>query len=322
MLVPPMLSRNYRSFGLFLTPGFPLLPFSAAIEAMRAANRWSSCGKAFDFKVITKDGGSVKTSAGVEVVADTSLQGCDRVDTLLVVAGSGGETYDDSRLVTWMRHAVRRGKSIGGVSLGSYILARAGLLDDHRCTVHWENLDGFRARFPNLNVTDDVFEIDRTRLTCSGGTAVLDLMLAIITRDHGRELAIKVADQFIHERIRDHRDRQRMALRARLGASNAALLAAVEMMEQNLEEPLSSDEIAVRVGVTKRQLERLFHSYLKTTPKRFYIDLRLERAQKLLLQTSMSVLEVAIATGYVSASHFAKSYHDHFGNTPSAERCQ
>jgi transcriptional regulator GlxA family with amidase domain len=214
----------------------------------------------------------------------------------------------------------RRGLDIGAMCTGSHILARAGLLDGHRCTIHWENLASFVEDFPDVEVTAELFEIDRHRFTCSGGTAAIDLMLNVISRQHGHELAAAVADQLMHERIRDEHDHQRMSLPARLGVRHPKLLSVIELMEQNLEEPMSRAELAGRAGLSTRQLERLFRKYLSRSPARYYLELRLHKARLLLLQTNMSVIDVALACGFVSASHFSKCYRDFFGRTPRKER--
>jgi transcriptional regulator GlxA family with amidase domain len=196
------------------------------------------------------------------------------------------------------------------------------LLDGFRCTVHWENLDAFREDFPDLDVTGELFEIDGPRLTCSGGTASLDMMLSLIAQSHGRDLAAQVAEQFIHERIRDTHDHQRMSLQGRLGISHPKLLQVITMMEAHLEEPLARAELARRAGLSTRQLERLFRRYLGRTPTRYYLELRLHRARALLTQTAMSILNVALACGFVSASHFSKCYREFFHKMPREERQQ
>jgi transcriptional regulator GlxA family with amidase domain len=214
----------------------------------------------------------------------------------------------------------RKGVDIGALCTGSYILARAGLLNGYRCTIHWENLPSFVEDFPEIEVTSELFEIDRNRLTCAGGTAAIDMMLNIIAMQHGHELAASVADQFMHERIRDRHDRQRMSLQVRLGVRHPKLLTVIKAMEQNLEEPLSRGALASNARLSTRQLERLFRRYLRRSPARYYLELRLNKARLLLLQTNMSVIDVALACGFVSASHFSKCYRDFFGHTPRKER--
>ncbi len=215
---------------------------------------------------------------------------------------------------------IRRGADLGAICTASHILARAGLLDHSRCTIHWENLPSFCEDFPEIEVTTELFEIDRNRFTCSGGTAAIDLMLNMIGRQYGHELAAQVADQFMHERIRDQHDRQRMSLPARLGVRHPKLLSVISLMEENLEEPMGRGQLARGAGLSTRQLERLFRKYLNRSPARYYLELRLNKARLLLLQTNMSVIDVALACGFVSASHFSKCYRDFYGRTPRRER--
>jgi len=311
--------ETVHTYGFFLVPDFALLPFASAVEALRATNRLSG-RRLYDWRLISKDGAPVASSSGVEARAEASIGDAGRLTDLIVVAGIGGELYRDREVFAWLRGLARGGCRIGALSLGSYVLARCGLLDGYRCTVHWENLAAFREEFPDLDVTDEVYEIDRNRFTGSGGTAALDLMLSLIGAEQGRDLAVRVAESFIHERIRDNRDQQRMALRARLGITHPKLLDAIALMEANQETVLSRAELAERIGFSVRQLERLFHGHLGRTPTRFYLDLRLERARRLLVQTPMPVLGVALACGFVSASHFTKSYREFFGHTPTEER--
>jgi transcriptional regulator GlxA family with amidase domain len=205
---------------------------------------------------------------------------------------------------------------------GSYLLARAGLLDGYRCTIHWENMASMREEFPGIIVSQELFEIDRDRYTCSGGTAPLDMMLNIISRHHGAQLAVAISEEFICERIRGRNDRQRIPLRLHLGTSQPKLMEAVALMEANLEEPMSLDELAQHVGLSRRQLERLFQKHLSCVPTRYYLELRLAKARQLLLQTSMSIVDVAFASGFVSAPHFSKCYRDFYGIPPRDERRQ
>lgn len=313
-------SREPRTVGFFLVPDFALLPFASATEPLRGAN-WISGEDLYDWLLISKDGQPVSTSNGIEVVPHYSMTNVRRLQDVVVVAGGHqAHRYLDKAVFGWLRRLARMGCRMGGIGLGSYILARAGLLDGYRCTVHWEYLNSFVEEFPHLQVTNEVYEIDRERFTCSGGTGALDVMLRLIAEAHGYALANSVAEDFIHERIRDDHDEQRMALRMRLGISHPKLIEAVEIMERTPEQPLPRSELAQRVGLTTRQLERLFRRYLGRTPTRYYLELRLKRARMLLTQTSMSVLDVGLACGFVSASHFAKAYRDRFQRTPREER--
>lgn len=311
--------RLPQRIAIFLVPKFSMMDFACIIEAMRSANRMSG-RLLYSWHILSKDGTAVGASNGVPVQPEAALTQGDRYDVLIAAAGIDGHLYDDREVFALLRRLARRGMDIGAVNLGSYLLARAGLLDGYRCTVHWENLSGFAEAFPHLEATSEIFEIDRDRFTCSGGMAAFDLMLHAIAGQHGFALASAVSDQFIHERIRDKRDRQRMALPARLGIRHPKLLAAIRRMEENLEETVSRAELARTVKVSPRQLERLFRKYLGRTPTRFYLELRLDKARHLLQQTEMTVLDVALACGFVSASHFSKCYRERFVKTPRAER--
>ena len=310
---------NPEIFGFYLVPKFSMLTFTSGIEPLRSANRLAG-QELYAWRLFSENGGAVAASNDIELLTEGDIEEPGRLDHLIVVAGLNVENYQDKRLFAGLRRLERRGCRIGALSTGSYILARAGLLEGYRCTIHWENLAGFQEVFSHLDITGELYEIDRNRITCSGGTAALDLMLSIIALAHGRDLATQVAEQFIHERIRDQRDQQRMGLRSRLGISHPKLLQVIALMEENLEEPVPRSELARRAGMSTRQLERLFRKYLSRTPTRYYLELRLYRARTLLAQTSMSVLDVALACGFVSASHFSKCYREFFDRTPREER--
>ncbi len=308
-----------QRIGLILVPNFSMIAFTAAVETLRLANR--SSGRAlYRWSLFTVDGQPVKASNGIELHPEGDLEAASRLETVALCSGTDVQRFQDKALISWLRRMARRDADIGALCTGSYILARAGLLDGYRCTIHWENLAGFVEDFPDIEVSSELFEIDRNRFTCSGGTAAIDLMLNVIARQHGHELAAGVADQFMHERIRDHHDHQRMSLPARLGVRHPKLLKVIEMMEDNLEEPLSRTELAGNAGLSTRQLERLFRKYLNRSPARYYLELRLNKARLLLVQTNMSIIDVALACGFVSASHFSKCYRDFFGRTPRKER--
>ncbi len=304
---------------IVLTPNFSMIALTSAVEPMRMANRLS--GKTlYDWRLITVNGEPVPASCGIEFRPTAALEEVSGFSTVMVCAGIEVYNFYSKTLDSWLRRMDRRGADIGALCTGTHVLARAGLLNDYRCTIHWENLAGFLEEFPEIEVSTELFEIDRNRFTCSGGTAALDMMLNVITRQHGYELAVQVADVFTHERIRDHHDHQRMSLPARLGVRHPKLLAVIALMEENLEEPLSRTGLAREAGLSTRQLERLFRKYLNRSPARHYLELRLNKSRLLLLQTNMSVIDVALACGFVSASHFSKCYRDFFGRTPRKER--
>ncbi len=308
-----------QQIALVLIPSFSMIAFTAAVETLRLANRMSG-QRLYAWHLFSTDGRPVRASNGIELYPGGDLEKAGGLLTIIVCSGTEVQRFNDKTAFSWLRRMARKGADIGALCTGSHILARAGLLDGYRCTIHWENLAGFMEDFPDLEVTSELFEIDRNRFTCSGGTAAIDLMLNVIARQHGHELAATVADQFMHERIRDHHDHQRMSLPARLGVRHPKLLDVIERMESNLEEPLSRTELAGNARLSTRQLERLFRKYLNRSPARYYLELRLNKARLLLLQTNMSIIDVALACGFVSASHFSKCYRDFFGRTPRKER--
>ncbi len=308
-----------QRIGLVLIPNFSMIAFTAAVETLRLANRTSG-QVLYQWSLFSVDGLPVKASNSIELHPEGNLEAASRLDTVAVCSGVDVQRFQDKALMSWLRRMARRDTDIGALCTGSHILARAGLLDGYRCTIHWESLAGFVEEFPDIEVSDELFEIDRNRFTCSGGTAAIDLMLSMIARQHGYELAVGVADQFLHERIRDHRDHQRISLPVRLGVQHPKLLKVIELMEENLEEPLSRNRLAAAAGLSTRQLERLFRKYLNRSPARYYLELRLNKARLLLLQTNMSIIDVALACGFISASHFSKCYRDFFGRTPRKER--
>jgi AraC family transcriptional regulator, glycine betaine-responsive activator len=317
--IPNVEPEATRLIGFLLVPRFSMIAFTSAIEPLRLANR--AAGKPlYAWRLFSRDGGPVRASNGVEISVDGAFADARSVNAAIVCAGIDVQTFDHRELMAALRRLSSFGAAIGAVCTGTYVLAKAGLLDGHPATIHWENYEGLVSEFPHLNVTQELFEIDRRRFTCAGGTAAVDMMLSVIMRDHGHGLASQVTDQLIHHRIREAGERQRMDLRARLGIAHPKLLAVVALMEQHIEEPLSCPELAKRVGFSTRQLERLFCKYLGHSPTSHYLSIRLDRARELLRQTSMPVLSVGVACGFVSASHFSKSYHEHFGRTPSAER--
>ncbi|MFO1058587.1 MAG: GlxA family transcriptional regulator [Dongiaceae bacterium] len=305
--------------GFFLIPDFPMLAFSAAIEALRVAN-WVSGRTLYEWTLLSEDGGPVSPSCGIPVTPHGAMTSVDRFPIMLVCAGIGGNRYRNKRVFAWLRRLARNRSVLGGVGTGAYALARAGLLDGYRCTIHWEELENFAREFPHLEVTADLIEADRDRLTCPGGTASLDLIFHIVQQQHGRDLAWQIADEFIQHRVRSPNDPQRLSLEARTRINDARLLAAVAAMEKNLEDPLSLEQICTASGLSLRHLQRRFIEVLGKPPTEFYRELRLQRARKMLMHGSKSILDVAVANGFVSGAHFSRCYRAQFGRTPREER--
>ncbi|BCG83261.1 GlxA family transcriptional regulator [Mesorhizobium sp. 113-3-3] len=307
--------------GFVLIPGFPMLSFASVIESLRAANVLSG-KQLYRWSLISIDGHTVEASNNLRFAPDYSA-GTDRhFDYLFVCAGGNPALFKHEPTFKWLKWLARQNTKIGGLSGGAYILARAGLLFGYRFTLHWEHAPAFAEDYPDLDLRRSLFEIDRDRLTSSGGSASLDMMHALIAQQNGPELAIAVSDWFLQTQIREGEGPQRMELRERLGITSAPLLRAVSRMEQNTERPLSRKELSKIAQVSVRHLDRLFHRYLRHSVGEHYIQIRLHTARELLRQTNLSIMEVAMASGFVSSSHFSRVYKEKYGHTPSSERVQ
>jgi transcriptional regulator GlxA family with amidase domain len=303
----------------YLVPNFSLLAFSSALEALRMAN-YNSGQKLYHWCLVSSDGEDVTSSSGISFPVTHGAQTREKYDALFVCSGLNVHLIQDEAGANWFRQLDKQGAVLGAICTGTYLLARAELLNEYRCTLHWENLAAAREEFPQLVISAELFEIDRKRYTCAGGTAPLDMMLSEIRARHGAALATRISEQFMCERIRDQNDRQRVPLTQRIGASQPKLAEAVSLMEANIEEPMTLDELSHHVGLSRRQLERLFQRYLQCVPTRYYLELRLERARQLLLQSSMPIVDIALACGFISAPHFSKCYRDTFSLPPRDER--
>jgi transcriptional regulator GlxA family with amidase domain len=310
--------------GVILVPGFALMSFASVIEPIRGANRLSRL-RYYDWELFAPEnemvsGGMVESNSGITVAA-APVAGLEQAhfDLVVVCAASHAEQRRFRAVEDMVRRLARRNVALAAVSTGSFVLARAGLLAERRCTVHWDYADSFAEAFPDIAVCNDLFVVDGSILTCAGATAALDMMLQLIGAHHGQELARQISGQFLHGGIRAAADDQRRMLLG-MGVTNAVVQKAVSFMEAAIEDPVPLAELTRRTGVSQRQLERLCKRYLGATPAQYYVQLRLERARRMLRQTDMSVAEVAIACGFVSLSHFAKVYRRHYGLSPREDR--
>jgi len=311
--------KSPRRFVFVLIENFTLLSFSSALDALRIANRMSG-KKLYDWIFIGENEEFVSCSAGTQFKLDNSLIELHRDDTILLCGGTSIQESTTRKLVGWLRREARRGLIIGGLCTAAYPMAKAGLLDEKKATIHWENQDSFAEEFLEVELTKTVFVCDGNRYTTAGGTSSIDLLLKIIADEHGEELANAVADQMIYSSIRTDQDTQRLSVPTRIGVRHPKLSKVIQMMEINIEEPISPSILAKDVGMSTRQLERLFRRYLDRSPKRYYMELRLQKARNLLMQTDMSVINVALACGFASPSHFSKCYRAHYDTTPYRER--
>jgi len=304
-----------------LLPSFSMIAFTSIVEPMRLANKIS--GKnLFEWCEHSKNGTSVTSSCGSTLVVGGDLNKATTAANIIVCAGLYGHKQDDLELINWLRRQGRHGANIGAVCTGTFLLAAAGLLEGRKCTVHWKSHDPLAERYPGLDVTYSLFEISERRFTCVGGTGGIDMMLHHITVRHGTNLARQIAVRLFHTEVRKSEENRELPLPLRFGTNNQKILSALEIMEEHIEEQTSIVSIAKRVGMTPRQLQRLFKHHLKTCPTKCYREIRLEKSRRLILQTSMSVLEVGLACGFISHSHFSGVYRKYFGCSPSVEREQ
>ncbi|KRS18140.1 GlxA family transcriptional regulator [Roseovarius indicus] len=308
-----------RRFVFVLLENFSLLSFAAALDCLRIANRMAD-KTLYTWVTTGESGDTVGCSAGTRFHLDMPLEELSRDDTMLICGGTDIQQATTKKLLNWLRREARRGLRVGGLCTASYVMARAGLLDGKKATIHWENHDSFTEEFDEVELTKSVFVIDGSRMSTAGGTSSIDLMLKIIADEQGDKLANAVADQMIYASIRTDQDTQRLSVPTRIGVRHPKLSQVIQMMEANIEEPISPAILAKDVGMSTRQLERLFRRYLNRSPKRYYMELRLQKARNLLMQTDMTVINVALACGFASPSHFSKCYRSHYNTTPYRER--
>ncbi len=308
-----------QKIGFFLTDTFAMLPFVSALEPLRAANRYSG-RDLYDWVLLGSGGTEVRANNGMIVSVDGSIHDTSKLNRLIVCGPHEPHVYNDAKALRALRQHAARGTLIGSLDSGSYLLAQADLIKRRRCTIHWENLPGFREAFPQLTVSSELFEVDDGLFTCAGGTAALDMLLAIVRQDHGNTLATQVADLFIATDTRESSAPQRRSIVERTGVYHPGVVSCIELMESNLEQPISTAELADMVGISSRQLERLFRAHLGTTPTLYYQRVRLRVGHELLRQTAMSVLEIAAAVGFTSADYFSRRFRVQFGFSPTEAR--
>jgi transcriptional regulator GlxA family with amidase domain len=308
-----------RRIGFLLIPGFSMMSYACAVEPLRAANTLSG-RELYRVEYVSLTDEPPISSSGA--IVKSMFRVGDRVDfdILLICVAGNPAAFHDKKLDNWLRSLARTPMIIGGVSGGAYVLARAGLLNGYRCTIHWEHMPLFREEFPKIDVRRTLFEIDRNRWTCAGGLAALDLVFAMIEKDNGHSLAVAAGDWLLQTEVRFGGRAQRMSLQQRYETRHPKLLHALELIEHHIDDPIGRDEIASIVELSVRQLERLFRSQLGLSFREHYMAVRLEQAKLMLCQSALSVGEVAVATGFINSSHFARLYRLSFGHSPTDER--
>ena len=304
--------------GILLIDGFALMSYASLTEPFRAANMLAG-RSLYHMRDIPASGIRAVASSGASIDG-TARIGDLNFDIVFVVAGGTPLDFSDTRVLGWLRQISRRNVTIGGVSGGPAILARAGLMNNHRMTIHWEHADPLKERYPDLMLERSLYVIDRDRITCAGGIAPLDLLHALIASHHGPKFAQSVSDWFLHTDARPSAGPQRAGRVARFGTTNAAVLTALEAMENTISAPLTLTELATICALTPRQLNRLFTAHLGQSTMAMYRSIRLAKSRQLIDQTAQPLTQIALATGFANSAHFASAFRDHFGKSPTQTR--
>ncbi len=306
-------------FDFLLLPEFSFIGFAALVEPLRIANRFKP--GAYQWRIVTANGLPVTASNGIALHPQAALADPSDSTCIFAISSFNPLRHYSAEIGLQLRNRVQKGAMLGAIDTGCFVLAEAQLINAATVTLHWEAVPAFRERFLQVQVQEEArFTISPKLMTSAGAMASIDLMLEVISRDHGNALALQVSEQLVSGWVRDRTDHQRLQIAARYQVHNAKVTHTIDFMEQHLESPLSSDALALRIGVTRRQLERLFQEHLGVTPVHFYMGLRLNRARHLLRQSSMDVIEIAMACGFASASAFSRAYRRQFSIAPREDR--
>lgn len=308
-----------KDLHFLLLPKLTMLAFASAVEVLRIANQVTN-KELYRWFLSTEDGSPVSCSNGIQITPDSGLENLRRGAMIFVCSGIEPSDTSSPGILAWIRRQRTFGCHFGGICTGAFALAKAGVLDGKRFTLHWENLPAFSEHFYNLRPTNNLYEIDGQLMTCGGGSAATDMMLDMIETDHGKDLAVIVSDMCIHFRSTAQKTHQKSVYSVALSSRNQHLISAMQLMDKSIEDPLDINEIATQVDLSRRQLERLFKKYVGVSPVQHFIQLRIQRAHALLNETNMTVAEIAAATGFGSATQFSLRFKKRFGQSPSGFR--
>lgn len=314
-----MADKKTFKIGFILVDGFSLMSLASAVEPLRAANHLSG-EVLYDIEFIPASGTRAESSIGIlsegKSIADSGYD----FDLVFVAAAGNPATYENPELLKYIKMLASNRVQLGGFSGGSVLLARAGVMKNRRFTVHWDHFDALREMSPEFMLSRSLYVIDQGRYTCAGGVAPLDMMSAIIASQHGRDLAKAVNDWFIYTSVRSPNDPQRLGLVEKYNVHHPAVICAIELMQNHISDPLSSEQIANLSNIGERQLSRLFQKHLGKKINAFYSEIRLTHAHTLVEQTSMPIIEIAISAGYESVAYFSQRFKAMYGYSPSEQR--
>ncbi|EBA17338.1 transcriptional regulator, AraC family protein [Roseobacter sp. SK209-2-6] len=308
-----------QHFAFLLVEEFSHLAFSCAVEPLRIANLVSG-QDLYQWSFGSANGEQAICSNGSVTLVHYSFDAIPKCEQLFVLSGINMKNHVSKPLLAALRRERVRGTKIGALCSGAWVLAEAGFLEGMQAAIHWEYHDSFMETFPDVNLVRSVFVSSEKHMTASGGTATADLMLHLIETQHGYDLSVAVSDQMVYNAVRNATAEQRVSLQSRNGMRNAHLARAIQMMQDHISEPVSPALIAEEIGISTRQLERLFGKYLNASPKKYFMEMRLERARNLLIQSESSVTEIALACGFESPGHFSRVYRAAFGIPPVMQK--
>jgi len=314
-----MYNLSIKHICFFVMPGFSLIAYAAAVEMLRLANQLAQ-KELYVWSTITPDKVDILASNGIKIESN-SFEDNDYTYDMLIVCGGVDirERWSDA-IDNFLNVADKKGIALASLCTGSYLLAKAGLLENYRFTIHWEDIALLRDEFPHLKVTDDIYEIDHNRFTCAGGTSPIDMFHHIISHQHGRKLAAEILDTILVSYVRSINEKQQIPISQTIGTTQPKLVEVINLMEMNLEYPLSTTEIGKLLNISKRHIERLFRRYLNIPPTRYYLGLRLRYARRLLLQSEHKITEISKLCGFSTSVHFSQSYRKNYGISPNKER--
>lgn len=323
-------NNDVREFLFVLVPGFSLLALSGAIDVLRAANlessrtvyKWQLFGTSSEFEepVVSVNSSSGLPMSCVELPTLTDQQLKNTPTTVVVCGGDISRTDESSQLIRWLKKLADEQVQVGSISDGAFVVAQSGLFDQHRSTIHWKCLNDYRAQFPHLDTRASILEMHGNRFSCAGGTASLDLFLQFVLHDLGTDVVANIANNYFHDTLRDSSISQNVAGAYRFAGKSRILAEALRLMAQHLEQPLTIAVIAHQSGTTHRSLDRLFVRHLSLSPGKYYRELRLNRAANLLLQTSLPISEIAVASGFGTASHLGLHFKEMYQLSPGKFR--
>ncbi|MDX8442768.1 GlxA family transcriptional regulator [Mesorhizobium australafricanum] len=295
--------------------GSSIMCVASAVDPLRAANRISG-ETLFDFKLVSVTGEAPVTTCGLPVAVTGRFDAAEPTDMLVVVAGFGTQNYATSALLAGLRRAARAARACGGVEAGTWLVARAGLLEGRSATTHWEDMEDFSTAFPGVDVRPDRYVIDGPVFTSGGASPTFDLMLHLVRTRLGMAAALDVASVFIYDQARAATDAQPLVSLGRLDGYDPRLAQAIRLMEAHVDQPLTIDAVAKRAGVTARTLESIFRKSIGETPGAYYLRLRLSAARRLVVDTRIAMADIAGRTGFSSAAAFSRAFSRAFGEAP------